>query len=282
MQIGPYQIHSLETGRFRLDGGAMFGVVPKTLWSRTNPSDDQNRIELAARALLVFFENRKIVVDVGVGHKFPPKYRDFFQLDYSVHTLKSSLAEYQILPEEITDVILTHCHFDHAAGATEYVGDQSRPTFPRATYFLQKAHWKWALAPSEKDRGSFLFLKENLGPIEAADRLKLLEGPHELFPGFHLLISNGHTVGLQMVKIQDQTTSLFYCSDLVPTASHLPLPYILSYDLHPLVTLEEKRHLLNQACAENWIIVLEHDPLREAVRIRKGEKHFEVEEVVNL
>jgi glyoxylase-like metal-dependent hydrolase (beta-lactamase superfamily II) len=282
MQIGPYQIRSLETGRFRLDGGAMFGVVPKALWSKTNPSDDQNRIELAARALLVLFENRKILVDVGIGHKFPAKYRDFFQLDYSVYTLKSSLAQYGILPQEITDVVLTHCHFDHAAGATEYIGEKPQPALPQATYYLQKCHWEWALAPSEKDRGSFLFLKENLGPIEAVGKLRLLDGPHQLFPGFHLVVSNGHTTGLQMVKIQDHSTILFYCSDLVPTASHLPLPYIMSYDLHPLITLEEKRHFLNQACAENWIIALEHDPLHEAIRIKRGEKHFEVKEVVRL
>jgi glyoxylase-like metal-dependent hydrolase (beta-lactamase superfamily II) len=282
MQIGPYQIHSLETGKFRLDGGAMFGVVPKAIWARTNPSDEQNRIEMAARVLLVLCGERKILVDVGIGHKFPSKQREFFQLDYSHFTLKNSLAQHQVHPEEITDVVLTHCHFDHAAGATEYCGDSLQPAFPRAVYYLQRKHWEWALHPSEKDRGSFLFFEENLRPIEAAGQLRLLDGPCELLPGFCLEISNGHTTAMQMVKVQDQSTTLFYCSDLLPTASHLPLPYIMSYDLHPLTTLEEKRELLQKASAENWIIALEHDPTREAIRIVKGEKHFEVKESLEI
>jgi glyoxylase-like metal-dependent hydrolase (beta-lactamase superfamily II) len=280
MKIGPYQIYSLETGRFRLDGGAMFGVVPKTLWSKTDSSDEQNRIHLAARVLLVLLEDRKILVDVGIGHKFPPKYQEYYRLDYSRYTLKSSLAQHQIHAEEITDVVLTHCHFDHAAGSTEYVGEKIQATFPKATYYVQRSHWEWALNPTEKDKGSFLFLKDNLDPIKNLERLKLLDGPCELFPGFHLVVSNGHAIGLEMIKIQDQSNTLFYCSDLVPTASHVPLPYIMSYDVHPLITLEEKRRFLGQACEEDWIIALEHDPSREAIRIRKGEKHFEVKETV--
>jgi len=282
MQIGPYQIHCLETGKFRLDGGAMFGVVPKALWTRTNPSDEQNRIEMAARVLFVLCGERKILVDMGIGHKFPPKYREFFQLDYSNFTLKNSLAQHQVHPEEITDVVLTHCHFDHAAGATEYFGESLQPTFPGAVYYLQRKHWEWALHPSEKDRGSFLFFEENLRPVEAAGQLRLLDGPCELLPGFYLEISNGHTTAMQMIKVRDQSTTLFYCSDLLPTSSHLPLPYIMSYDLRPLTTLEEKRGLLEKACAENWIIVLEHDPVREAIRIVKGEKHFEVKETLKI
>src|SRR5262245_43562856 len=136
MKIGPYQIYSLETGRFRLDGGAMFGVVPKALWSKTNPSDDQNRIDLAARVLLVLLEDHKILVDVGIGHKFPPKYQAYYGLDYSRYTLKSSLAQHQIHADEITDVVLTHCHFDHAAGSTELAGEKIQPTFPKATYYV--------------------------------------------------------------------------------------------------------------------------------------------------
>src|SRR5262245_19325108 len=154
----------------------MFGVVPKVLWSKTDPSDDNNRIEMAARVLLILFEDRRILVDVGIGHKFPPKYQEFYRLDYSRYTLKTSLAQHQVHPEEITDVVLTHCHFDHAAGSIEYVGEKIRATFPRATYYVQKGHWEWALNPTEKDRGSFLFLKENLEPVKNAGDLKLVDG----------------------------------------------------------------------------------------------------------
>lgn len=260
----------------------MFGVVPKALWSKTDASDDNNRIEMAARVLLVLFEDRKILVDVGVGHKFPPKYQEFYRLDYSRYTLKSSLAQQQVHPEEITDVVLTHCHFDHAGGSTEYASEKIQATFPNATYYVQKCQWEWALNPTEKDRGSFLFLKENLDAVKNAGHLKLVDGPCELYPGFHLVLSNGHAIGLEMVKIQDESSTLFYCSDLVPTSSHVPLPYIMSYDLHPLITLQEKRRFLSQACEENWIIALEHDPMREAIRIRKGEKHFEVKETLKI
>jgi glyoxylase-like metal-dependent hydrolase (beta-lactamase superfamily II) len=282
MKIGLYQIHSLETGRFGLDGGAMFGVVPKTLWSRTNPSDDKNRIQMAARVLLIASEERKILVDVGIGHKFPPKYQEIYHLDYGQYSLRGSLAQHGISPEEITDVILTHCHFDHAGGSTELVGDTLKPTFPAATYYVQRSHWDWALRPSEKDHGSFLFFNENVGPVEASGKLKILNGSCELFPGVRLVLANGHTPGLQMVKIQDQSTTLFYCGDLMPTSSHVRLPYIMAYDLHPLKTLEEKRFFLNEAWQEDWIIALEHDPQCEAIRVKKGEKAFEIKERLTI
>ena len=278
INIGPYQIHSLETGRFALDGGAMFGVVPKTLWSKTNPSDEQNRIEMAMRVLLIFFEDRKILVDVGAGHKFPPKLQEIYGIDHTRFTLKGSLAQHHVNPEEITDVVLTHCHFDHVGGATEFLGETLKLTFPEATHYVQQSHWDWALNPSEKDRASFL--KENLEPLQKSGKLKILNGPCQLFPGFHLLLSNGHTVGLEMIKIQDHSMTLFYCSDLLPTASHLPLPYIMSYDLYPLTTLEEKRRYLDQACEESWIIALEHDAKCEAVRLQRGHKTLEVRETV--
>jgi glyoxylase-like metal-dependent hydrolase (beta-lactamase superfamily II) len=280
INIGPYQVHSLETGRFALDGGAMFGVVPKTLWSKTNPSDEKNRIDMAMRVLLIFFEDRKILVDVGAGHKFPPKLQAIYGLDHTRFTLKGSLAQHHVNPEEITDVVLTHCHFDHVGGATEFLGETLTLTFPAATHYVQRSHWDWALNPSEKDRASFL--KENLEPLQKSGKLKILNGPCELFPGFHLLLSNGHTIGLEMIKIQHHSTTLFYCSDLMPTASHLPLPYIMSYDLYPLTTLEEKRQYLNQACEEDWIIALEHDAKCEAVRLQKRQKGLEVRETLRI
>jgi glyoxylase-like metal-dependent hydrolase (beta-lactamase superfamily II) len=280
MRIGPYRIHSLETGRFGLDGGAMFGVVPKTLWSRTNPSDERNRIHLAMRALLILHEDRRILVDVGCGHKFSDKLKDIYGLDHSQFTLEGSLAAHRIHPEDITDVILTHFHFDHAGGATHYQGDRLKLSFPSATHYIQRSQWERALKPSEKDRGSYM--RMDIEPFRGHSQLKILEGPCELLPGLNLLISNGHTVGLQMVKIQDGSTTLFFCGDMMPTASHLPLPYLMGFDIYPLTTIEEKRCYLRQAGEENWIIALEHDPKHQAIRIQPGKKYCEIRESVRL
>jgi len=273
MNIGRYEIHLLETGRFRLDGGAMFGVVPKTLWSQVKSCDEKNRIEMAMKILLILYEDRKILVDVGAGNKFAAKQKEIYALDYNQHSLLSSLRRLDLHPELITDVVLTHCHFDHVGGATEYAGNELKLTFPNAVHYVQKSHWDWALRPSEKDRASFLC--ENLEPLKQA-KLKILLGECELFPGFHLLISNGHTVGMEMIKIQDTSKTLFYCSDLMPTAAHVPLPYIMGYDLYPLTTLEEKRRFLTQACEENWIIALEHDAEVDAVEMVLGDRGMKV------
>jgi glyoxylase-like metal-dependent hydrolase (beta-lactamase superfamily II) len=280
MKIGPYDVHLLETGRFWLDGGAMFGVVPKTLWSQAKPSDEKNRIEMSMKVLLIFYEDHKILVDAGAGHKLSAKQQAIYGLDHSQYTLKESLKRQGIHPGEVTDLVLTHCHFDHMGGATEFIGERLQLTFPKATHYVQKRHWHWALQPSEKDRASFL--KENLEPLQQSGRLKLLSGECELFPGFHLLLSEGHTVGMEMIKIQDTATTMFYCSDLMPTAAHLPLPYIMGYDLYPLTTLEEKRRYLWQACDENWIIALEHDAEVDAIRIGKGERGMEIRERLQL
>ena len=280
MKIGPYRIVSLETGRFGLDGGAMFGVVPKTLWSRANPSDERNRIPLAMRALLILDEKRRILVDAGCGHKFPDKLKEIYRLDHSQFTLEGSLAAHGLEPADITDVILTHFHFDHAGGATRYRNNRLELTFASARHYIQRSQWERALSPSEKDRGSYMAM--DIEPFRDHPQLTILEGPCELFPDLHLLISDGHTPGLQMVKIQDSGTTLFYCGDMMPTASHLPLPYLMGYDLYPLTTIEEKRRYLRQACEENWIIALEHDPAQQAIRIQPGRKHFEVCESVTL
>ncbi len=280
MKIGPYQIELLETGHFWLDGGAMFGVVPKTLWNQSNPSDEKNRVELAMRVLLVLYKERKILVDVGGGDKYSPKQQEIFKWDFRESDLKKSLQRHGIRPEEVTDVVLTHCHFDHAGGGTEMRDRQLQLTFPRATYYVQDKHWQWALNPTDRDRGSFL--KEDIEPLQNYPQLKIVSGEIELFPGFQLLLSNGHTPGLQMVKIKSGYQTLLYCGDLVPTAAHLALPYIMGYDLFPLTTLEEKRHYLDQACAEDWIIVLEHDPTHSAVRICAGSKWMEIRERVEI
>jgi glyoxylase-like metal-dependent hydrolase (beta-lactamase superfamily II) len=202
LKIGPYTISYIETGYVSLDGGAMFGVVPKTLWSKTNPADEKNRIILAMRLLLLKSADKTIIVDTGVGHKMNEKLSKIYNIDHSKYDLKSSLAKADIKPEEITDVIITHLHFDHIGGATWLDEKQQlQLTFPNATHHLQKKQWEWGLKPSEKDGASYM--KENYIPIQDHGKLNLIDGPGELFPGIELLVYNGHTPGMQSPKISD-------------------------------------------------------------------------------
>jgi glyoxylase-like metal-dependent hydrolase (beta-lactamase superfamily II) len=258
----------------------MFGVVPKTLWNKKNPADEFNRISLALRVLLLIGNGRVILIDTGMGHKFSPKYQEMYALDYEASDLKRSLASHGLSPADVTDVILTHLHFDHAGGATEYRDDKLLPTFANAKYYVQQRNWDWAKHPSEKDRASYL--KENFEPLMLHQQLELLDNTSEILPGISAWLSDGHTIGQQLIKVSDGTESLIYCADIIPTSSHLNLAYIMGYDLQPLITLEEKRRLLAQAAAENWIIVFEHDPLMAACRVQQGERAVELKEALEL
>lgn len=274
MQIGPYQIHTLNTGYFSLDGGAMFGVVPKKLWQREHPADEDNRIRMALRTLLLRSDERVILVDTGLGDKFPEKYRQIYAIENTETSLNSELALHGLTAADITDVILTHLHFDHAGGATRLEQGKLLPSFPNATYWIQARNLEWALAPSEKDRASYL--SENFEPLQAAGVLKSLSGPGEILPGISAWLSDGHTMGQQLIKISDAHQSLIFCADIIPMASHLKLPYIMGYDLQPLVTLEEKRQILTQAAQQNWVLVFEHDPQIAAATIQATAKGFEI------
>lgn len=270
MKIGTYDIHAVETGRFGLDGGAMFGVVPMALWSKTNPPDGRNRIPLAARAMLVIGQGRKILVDCGNGSKFTPKQVDIYGLDTSRFELGASLSRHGLTPADITDVVLTHLHFDHAGGSTVRDGKEIIPAFPNARYYVQRAHWEQAMHPTEKDRGSFM--PDDYMPLVHHRKLDFVDGEVELFPGFSFVVTNGHTAAQQLPFISDGTHRLLYCCDLLPTVSHIPLPYIMAYDLRPLVTLEEKKRLLGKACEEGWVLFFEHDPGVEAGTVKAGER----------
>ena len=272
MKIGPYDIAPVETGTFRLDGGAMFGVVPWVFWSKTNPPDERQRITLAARCLLIRGNGRVILVDNGNGSKWNDKLRDIYALDTTRHDLLASLKALGISREDVTDVILTHLHFDHAGGSTMREEGRIVPTFPRARHYLQKAHWDLSQRPSEKDRASFI--AEDFEPLAERRLLEFVEGEHGLFPGIDLIVTNGHTTSQQLPRISDGKTTLLFCCDLIPTASHVPLPYIMAYDVRPLTTLEEKRRVLPQAFEENWILFLEHDPHVPAIRLKQTEKGF--------
>lgn len=266
MTIGPYKISLIETGDFRLDGGSMFGVVPKVLWSRTNPADEQNRIAMTMRVLLIEGEGRKILVDTGLGHKEKNSFLEMYAVDFAKNTLESSLAAQGVKPQDITNVILTHLHFDHCGGGTRIENGQAVPAFPQARYLVQRRHFEHALNLTERDRASFL--PHNYLPLREAGLLDLVDGETELFPGIHLLVADGHTPAMQTVKIQDGDQVLWFAADLIPMSAHVPLPYIMGYDLLPLTTLAEKKRWLPQALSEKWVIAYEHDPLVAASRVK--------------
>lgn len=280
MKIGQYELHSIETGRFALDGGAMFGIVPKVLWNKLNPADEENRIEMALRSLLIMNDKHKVLVDTGIGTKFSEKYQKIYKIDQSNDNLVSSLEKYNLEPKDITDVILTHLHLDHVGGATHREGSKLKITFPNASYYVQKKHYDWALKPSEKDKGSFI--REDFKPIEDGGKLRLVDGYAMILPNIDVIVYDGHTVAQQLVKISDGINTLVYCSDLIPFTSHIMIPYIASYDINPLTVIEDKENLLSRACNGDWILFFEHDPVTEAAKIEKTEKGYTIKERMRL
>ncbi|MBN8570387.1 MAG: MBL fold metallo-hydrolase [Ignavibacteria bacterium] len=281
MKIGDYNLHSIQTGLFKLDGGAMFGVVPKNLWTKTNPSDEMNRIDMCTRALLFDNGKRKILVDTGIGYKLAEKINKIYEVDFSKYTLEKSLSDIGLKREDITDVLLTHLHFDHAGGNTYYDEEhQLQIAFPNATYHVQKKHYEWALNPTERDKASFF--PENYKILEDKKVLKFYNGEEKFDEIITLCPVNGHTSNMQLIKASDGETTLFYLADLIPTAGHVPLAYIMGYDLFPLTTLEEKRKYLKNISEENWTVFFEHDPYNEAAKIGLGDKGYFVKERFNL
>ncbi len=279
LRLGRFTLHEVRDGTFRLDGGAMFGVVPRVLWERAHPPDAQNRIELSLRCLLIDAGDRKILVDSGAGNKVSAKLAGQISLDRSRFDLDRELARAGVRREQITDVILTHLHFDHAGGAIGRSEDGSSAlSFPSATYHLQRRNWRWAHLPSEKDRGSYL--REDFELLERTGRLHLIEGGLELYEGVQLFVSEGHTTAMQLVRVQGDGQEVVFCGDLVPTASHLKPHYVMAYDLHPLTSLEEKKLLLAQAVEDGAILYFCHDPRAAACRVKDVEGTVEAGELV--
>lgn len=281
MQIGEYKLHAIQTGLFRLDGGSMFGVVPKVLWSRTNPADDLNRIDMCMRALLLVSAKRKIMIDNGIGYKMSAKLNEIYGVDHSTYTLEKSLRSAGYTTNDITDVVLTHLHFDHCGGST-YVDDEGKTqlTFPNATYYVQKKHLDWAKNPSERDKASFI--PKNFLPVEDAGRLNLFDGDCKFDEYISLNTVNGHTPLQQLVTIKDDNTTLLYTADLFPMTTHLQLPYIMGYDLQPLTTLDEKKKFLAKIAEENWVLYFEHDPFTETCRLHKTDTGYTMIDRINL
>lgn len=275
MKIGDYKLYSIQTGLFKLDGGAMFGVVPKALWNKTNPADELNRINMCSRSLLLSNGKQNILIDTGVGTKLSKKLNEIYSLDYTDFTLENSLNKHGFKREDITDIILTHLHFDHAGGNTYYgEGGEVKLSFPNAVFHLQRKHYEWANNPTDRDKASFF--PENYLPLEQNKMLKLINGKHNFDEVISLIPVNGHTNNMQMVKISDGEETLLYMADLVPMMSHLPLPYIMGYDLFPLITLEEKRNYLTEAAENKYTLFFEHDPVNECAKINMTDKGVSV------
>ena len=289
LKIGPYQIKSVPTGLFALDGGAMFGTVPKVLWEKTNPADDRNRIAMEARALLLISDDRKVLIDTGIGgdfiekygEKLGPKFAEMFALDRSKASLEGSLARHGLKTSDITDVILTHLHFDHAGGATTFHDGQLVPTFPQATYYIQRQNLETARKANVREKASYY--AANFEPLIAAGCLKVLEDDVEnLLPGLSVYQSHGHTRGQQVVKVSDGLQTLLYCGDVIPTSTHVRLPWVMGYDLDPLTLIDEKLRWLTQAAQSNWYLFFEHDPYADAARVISVKDDFTVQSRVNL
>ncbi|MBZ0203413.1 MAG: MBL fold metallo-hydrolase [Ignavibacteria bacterium] len=281
MKIGNYKLHSVQTGLFRLDGGAMFGVVPKPLWSKTNPADDRNRIDMCMRSLLLVSADKKIIIDNGVGYKLSDKLNDIYGVDHSKFTMEHELKTLGYSTNDITDVILTHLHFDHAGGSTK-TNENGKLSlmFPNAICHLQKKHWEWGQNPSERDKASFM--PENYNPIKEAGKLLLYDGDTKFDDTISLLTVSGHTPFMQLVKLSDDENTMLFTADLFPTTSHIPLAFIMGYDLFPLTTLDEKKKFLPQIVKENWLLFFEHDAFTETCRVQQTEKGFAVHDKMEL
>lgn len=284
-KFGRFNLTSIEAARFALDGGAMFGIVPKPLWSRSTPADDLNRIDMAARLLVIedttTTQKRRILIDTGIGDKFAEKQNTQFRIEQPAGGVEEALQLQGIDASTITDVILTHLHFDHAGGATELTENGYMPTFENATYHVQRRAWKWAEHPTERDSGSFR--PADFQALAANGQLHLYDGPQELFPGVQLMVAEGHTVAQQLVLLDGgDDGKLLYCADLLATAAHLRLSWVMGYDLYPLTTLEEKRMVLAQGLEEDWTLFFEHDPRIAACKLTEKDGSVVAGELVSF
>jgi len=278
MKIGKFQIDVIDTGLFALDGGAMFGVVPKPLWAKAyNSGDEANRIPLAAKPILIRWDDKKVLIDTGNGTKFPEKLANIYNIDLEKSNIAHSLAKLNLKPDDITDVILTHLHFDHAGGATYRLGNDIAPTFPNAKYYVQQSHYNWALNPTDKDSASFF--RDDFEPLIANGMLHFTDGDGEIFPGIYVFPVFGHTQAMQLVKISGEGKTLLYLADLSPTAAHINIPYVLAYDNFPLTSIEEKKKYLQIAYEDNWMLFFEHDAFTDFGKLIQGKRGFEVEKI---
>lgn len=274
MKIGKYELHMINSGYFGLDGGAMFGIIPKPLWEKTNPADSANRIRLVTRNLLLIDGSRKILIDTGMGEKWDNKSRAIYDIKQDGASIESGLGKLGLKAEDITDVILTHLHFDHTGGSTKYENGKLVPAFQNAKYYVQRKNYKWAVNPSERDKGSYI--KDNFEPLMNAGVLNFIDGDEFFDDEIKLMALNGHTFAQQLIKISDSSNTILFCGDLFPTVSHIPLPYLVGYDLQPLVTIEEKKKILSKVVEENWKLFFEHDPVTIFATVTVTDKGYKI------
>jgi glyoxylase-like metal-dependent hydrolase (beta-lactamase superfamily II) len=269
------RVNIIDTGYFKLDGGAMFGVVPKTLWNKHNPADEKNLCSWAMRCLLIEDGNKLILIDTGMGTKQDAKFFGHYDL-HGDATLLSSIKEKGYAPEDITDVLLTHLHFDHVGGAVGYNSDYSKliPTFSNATYWSNEAHWQWAIEPNPREKASFL--KENILPLQESGQLQFIEKGSSPIPSIDFIHVDGHTEQMMLPVIHYQDKKIIYAADLFPSSFHVPIPWIMSYDMRPLITMEEKIQVLQMAVNEDCILLFEHDPTYEAAVVEQTDKGIRI------
>ena len=275
------KLHTINTGLFKLDGGAMFGVVPKSIWQKTNPADSNNMCTWAMRCLLVEDGDRLILIDNGIGDKQDQKFLGHYHL-HGEDTLDRSLAAKGFHRDDITDVFLTHLHFDHCGGSIVREGEQLRPAFKNAVYWSNEKHWNWAVYPNEREKASFL--KENILPIQESGQLRFIEDQDGIafHPGINIRFAYGHTDAMMLPVIQYKGHQLVYMADLLPSVGHIPLPYVMAYDMFPLQTLQEKKSFLEEALAGNYILYLEHDAQNECCTLQQTEKGIRLKDSFDL
>ena len=280
MKIGKYDLYSVETSEFGLDGGAMFGIIPKPVWEKKVSADELNRVNMVTRSLLLVSDEKKILIDTGNGTKWEEKYKQIYDINTDQYNIEKSLGKYGFSSEQITDVICTHMHFDHIGGNTKINSGKVVPTFPNAKYWISEENWKLANHPSQKDAGSFI--EHDWKVLAENQMIEIIDGREPFIEGIETIVTHGHTPGLLHPIVSDGSNKLFYGADIFPMVAHIPIPWVMAYDVQPVVTMEEKQKLLQKMEREDWILFFEHDPHIQACTVHKDGKHYKLNKRIQI
>ena len=280
MKIGKYDLYSVETSEFGLDGGAMFGIIPKPVWEKKVSADELNRVNMVTRSLLLVGDEKKILIDTGNGTKWEEKYKKIYDINTDQYNIEKSLGKYGFSSEQITDVICTHMHFDHIGGNTKIKSGEVVPTFPNAKYWISEENWNLANHPSQKDAGSFI--EHDWKVLAENQMIEIIDGREPFIEGIETIVTRGHTPGLLHPVVSDGSNKLFYGADIFPMVAHIPIPWVMAYDVQPVVTMEEKQKLLQKMEREDWILFFEHDPHIQACSVHKDGKHYKLNKEIKI